>query len=59
MEYFQINRISNSDLSKFKAEIVLRIEYKQPKNAFNFGSVFHAMLLEPELPSTKHTAIDY
>ncbi len=47
MNYYQLKRISNSDLTI--VERVLRGErYIRPVKAFRFGRVFHELLLEPE-----------
>jgi hypothetical protein len=59
MDYHQINRISNSDLSQFKSEVILGKEYRRPQKAFDFGNAFHAMLLEPHLPIKSYSSVDY
>jgi hypothetical protein len=59
MDYFEINRISNSDLSRFKSEIILGETYQRPEKATNFGKVFHGLLLEPHLPIETYPGIDY
>lgn len=59
MDYFEINRISNSDLSRFKAEIILGEIYKRPEKATNFGKVFHVQLLEPHLPLETYGGVNY
>ena len=59
MDYFEINRISNSDLSRFKSEVILGETYKRPEKATSFGKVFHALLLEPHLPLASYPGINY
>jgi hypothetical protein len=46
-EYRALNRYANSDLSEFK-KLLIGDNRPLPKKAFNFGSVVHKMLLEPE-----------
>lgn len=59
MDYFEINRISNSDLSRFKWEIILGQPYKRPEKATHFGNAFHALLLEPHLPIETYAGLNY
>ena len=59
MDYYQLNRISNSDLSKFKAEVILGKDYKLPEKAVEFGHAFHTRLLEPHLATETYTTVDY
>jgi hypothetical protein len=59
MDYFEINRISNSDLSRFKAEVILGDTYTRPERASNFGKAFHAQLLEPHLPAETYAGVNY
>ncbi|MBC8110025.1 MAG: hypothetical protein H7Y04_03090, partial [Verrucomicrobia bacterium] len=49
--YFQLRRVSNSDLSKFKAQLAGE-NYHLPAKATAFGSALHEILLEPEQNST-------
>jgi hypothetical protein len=46
-EYRALNRYSNSDLTAFKKALI-GDNRPLPKAAFNFGSVVHGILLEPE-----------
>jgi hypothetical protein len=46
-EYRSLNRFANSDLSEFK-RLLIGDRRPFPKAGFNFGHVFHGMLLEPE-----------
>lgn len=59
MDYFEINRISNSDLSRFKSEVILGETYRRPEKATNFGKVFHALLLEPHLPIETYAGVNH
>ncbi len=47
MDYYQIRRISNSDLTAFKHKL-LGIPQKLPAKAISFGIALHTLLLEPE-----------
>jgi hypothetical protein len=47
MDYRQIKRVSNSDLSRLKAQL-LGQSFKLPQKAVAFGSTLHETLLEPE-----------
>ena len=51
MDYRQIKRVSNSDLSRLKARL-LGENYHLPQKAIAFGSRLHETLLEPEKEST-------
>lgn len=56
--YFQIPRISNSDL-KIATDIFLEKEPKKaPVKAFHFGSLFHAFMLEPHVFETFEEQVD-
>lgn len=46
-EYRSLNRFANSDLSEFK-RLLIGDTRPLPTAAFNFGSVVHELLLEPE-----------
>jgi hypothetical protein len=59
MDYFEINRISNSDLSHFKSEVILDQTYRLPEKATNFGKAFHALLLEPQVATRHYPTVDY
>jgi hypothetical protein len=47
MSYYQLPRISNSDLT-IAAHILQGIPYQKPEAAFRLGGAFHELLLEPE-----------
>ena len=47
MSYYQLPRISNSDLT-IAAHILQGIPYEKPETAFRLGGAFHELLLEPE-----------
>ena len=47
MSYYQLPRISNSDLT-IAAHILQGIPYQKPETAFRLGGAFHELLLEPE-----------
>nr|WKN38685.1 PD-(D/E)XK nuclease-like domain-containing protein [Tunicatimonas sp. TK19036] len=47
MSYYQLPRISNSDLS-IAMHMLTGAPYEKPESAFRFGGVFHELLLEPE-----------
>ena len=47
MSYYQIPRISNSDLT-IASHILQGIPYQKPETAFRLGGAFHELLLEPE-----------
>jgi hypothetical protein len=47
MSYYQLSRISNSDLT-IAAHILQGIPYQKPETAFRLGGAFHELLLEPE-----------
>ena len=47
MSYYQLPRISNSDLT-IASHILQGIPYQTPDTAFQLGSAFHELLLEPE-----------
>ena len=47
MLYYQLSRISNSDLT-IAAHILQGIPYQKPETAFRLGGAFHELLLEPE-----------
>ena len=47
MNYYQLPRISNSDLT-IAAHILQGIPYQKPEAAFRLGGAFHELLLEPE-----------
>ena len=47
MSYYQLPRISNSDLT-IAFHILQGIPYQTPDTAFQLGSAFHELLLEPE-----------
>ena len=47
MSYYQLQRISNSDLT-IAAHILQGIPYQKPEAAFRLGGAFHELLLEPE-----------
>ncbi|WKN44902.1 PD-(D/E)XK nuclease-like domain-containing protein [Tunicatimonas pelagia] len=47
MDYYQLPRISNSDLT-IAMHIITGTPYEKPETAFRFGGVFHELLLEPE-----------
>jgi hypothetical protein len=46
MDYYQIRRISNSDLTAFKHKL-LGMPQKLPTKALSFGTALHTLLLEP------------
>jgi hypothetical protein len=48
MDYFQIKKISNSDLGIAKNILAGKPQPKRPEKAFSFGSAFHEALLEPD-----------
>jgi len=47
MSYYQLHRISNSDLT-IAEHLLSGTPYTRPEAAFRLGSAFHALLLEPE-----------
>ena len=47
MSYYQLARISNSDLT-IASHILQGIPYQKPETAFRLGGAFHELLLEPE-----------
>ncbi len=47
MDYYQLPRISNSDLT-IAMHLITHTPYRKPETAFRFGGVFHELLLEPE-----------
>ncbi len=47
MNYFEIKRVSNSDLTKLKYHL-MGMEYRYSQKAYSFGTVLHEMLLEPD-----------
>jgi len=47
MNYYQLPRISNSDLT-IAMHLLTHTPYQKPETAFRFGGVFHELLLEPE-----------
>ncbi len=47
MSYYQLHRISNSDLS-IAEHILNNTPYQKPEAAFRLGGAFHELLLEPE-----------
>ncbi len=47
MDYYQLPRISNSDLT-IAMHLLTHTPYEKPEAAFRFGGVFHELLLEPE-----------
>ena len=47
MSYYQLPRISNSDLT-IASHILQGIPYQKPEAAFRLGGAFHELLLEPE-----------
>ena len=47
MSYYQLPRISNSDLT-IASHILQGVPYQTPDTAFQLGSAFHELLLEPE-----------
>ncbi|WPP51775.1 PD-(D/E)XK nuclease-like domain-containing protein [Catalinimonas niigatensis] len=47
MSYYQLQRISNSDLS-IAEHILSNTPYHKPEAAFRLGGAFHELLLEPE-----------
>ena len=47
MSYYQLPRISNSDLT-IAAHILQGLPYEKPETAFRLGGAFHELLLEPE-----------
>lgn len=47
MSYYQLQRISNSDLT-IASYILQGIPYQKPEAAFRLGGAFHELLLEPE-----------
>ena len=47
MSYYQLPRISNSDLT-IASHILQGIPYQKPETAFRLGGAFHELLLEPE-----------
>jgi hypothetical protein len=47
MSYYQLQRISNSDLT-IAEHILSGIPYQKPEAAFLLGGAFHELLLEPE-----------
>ncbi len=55
MTYYDIKRVSNSDLTRLKYQL-MGMEYRFSEKAYSFGSVLHEMLLEPGsfggIPST-------
>lgn len=48
MDYYQIPKISNSDLGIARNIILGKPQPKRPEKAFSFGTAFHEALLEPE-----------
>ena len=47
MSYYQLQRISNSDLS-IAEHLLNGIPYQKPEAAFRLGGAFHELVLEPE-----------
>jgi len=47
MSYYQLHRISNSDLT-IAEHILNNTPYQKPEAAFRLGGAFHELLLEPE-----------
>jgi hypothetical protein len=50
VDYYRINRISNSELGRFLSEHILKKPRTLPQTAVDFGQVLHHVLLEPHTP---------
>lgn len=59
MDYYAIPRISNSDLSRFKSEVILGQPYHFPPKAALFGNELHKLLFEPQLFTGPLPGLDY
>ncbi|MBD0259566.1 MAG: hypothetical protein ICV83_27925 [Cytophagales bacterium] len=57
MDYYNIRRISNSDLTAFKHKL-LGMPQKLPTKAISFGIALHTLLLEPEKMGELPTDVD-
>lgn len=57
IDYRNIPRISNSDLTAFKNKL-FGIDFKIPEKAFAFGSAFHQLVLEPQVSHALPQEID-